>query len=54
MKTIGKITTFIVMLALITATAINLTIHIKSGEVQKLFKPGTQQEQPAPEVPTQE
>ena len=37
MKTIGKITTFVVMVALIACAAINTAIHIKSGEVKELF-----------------
>ncbi len=48
MRTIGKITTGIVIIALIVCAAINTAIHIKSGEAKNLFnKNTTQVEQPA-------
>lgn len=46
MKFIGKLTTALVMLGLIACTAVNTTIHIKSGEVKELFK-NSQIEAPA-------
>lgn len=49
MKTIGKITTFVVMVALIATAAINLAIHIKSGEVKTLLKPIQQEQEKTPE-----
>lgn len=52
MKTIGKITTFVVMLALIACAAINTAIHIKSGEAKDLFvKEQIEQEVPGTETP---
>lgn len=52
MKTIGKITTFVVMVALIACAAINTAIHIKSGEVKELFvKEQIEQEVPGGEEP---
>lgn len=48
MRTIGKITTVVVMLALIACAAINTAIHIKSGEAKELFKPTSQVEVEAP------
>lgn len=50
MKTIGKITTFVVMVALIACAAINTAIHIKSGEAKDLFV----KEQIEQEVPSEE
>lgn len=47
MKFIGKLTTALVMLGLIACTAVNTTIHIKSGEAKNLFKNGSQIEAPA-------
>lgn len=46
MKLIGKIVTFVVMLALVVSVGINTYIHIKSGEIKNLL-PNTQVEQPA-------
>ena len=47
MKTIGKITTFIIALAVIATCVINTAIHIKSGEAKDLFsKNNSQIEQP--------
>lgn len=52
MKTIGKITTFVVMVALIACAAINTAIHIKSGEAKDLFvKEQIEQEVPEGEGP---
>ena len=48
MKTIGKITTAVVMLALMVCAGINTAIHIKSGEVKELFTPEQQVEVEAP------
>lgn len=48
MRTIGKITTFVVMLGLIACAAINTVIHIKSGEAKELFKADSQVEVEAP------
>ena len=48
MKLIGKITTAVVMLALIACAAINTAIHIKSGELKELFTPEQQVETEAP------
>lgn len=54
MKTIGKITTFVVTLALIACAAINTAIHIKSGEVKELFvKDQIEQEVPGEEPGTE-
>ena len=54
MKTIGKITTFVVMLALIACAAINTAIHIKSGEAKDLFvKEQIEQEVPGEEPGTE-
>lgn len=54
MKTIGKITTFVVMLALIACAAINTAIHIKSGEATDLFvKDQIEQEVPGEEPGTE-
>ena len=48
MKFIGKITTSIVILALIVCAAVNTAIHIKSGEAKNLISNNnTQVEQPA-------
>lgn len=48
MKTIGKITTFIVMIGLIACACVNTAIHIKSGEAKGLFvKSDAQIEAPA-------
>ncbi len=44
MKLIGKIVTFVVMLALVVSAGINTYIHIKSGEIKNLL-PNTQVEQ---------
>ena len=43
MKTIGKITTFIIALAVIATCVINTAIHIKSGEAKDLFSKNNSQ-----------
>ena len=48
MKTIGKLATAIVILALMGCAAINTAVHIKSGEVKELFTPEQQVEVEAP------